>query len=51
MFNEWYKSEGCHLDFPRGGSQAIINALVRCGLTYGLSLWQQLFMCITLCIT
>ena len=22
--------EGCTLEFPRGGSQAIINALVRC---------------------
>lgn len=29
MFNEWYKPDAC-LEFPRGGSQAIVNALVRC---------------------
>ena len=31
MFNEWYQPN-CQLDFPRGGSQAIIKALVRSGL-------------------
>ena len=28
MFNEWYKPASC-LEFPRGGSQAIVQALVR----------------------
>ena len=28
MFNEWYKPGSC-LEFPRGGSQAIVGALVR----------------------
>lgn len=31
MFNEWYKPAAC-LEFPRGGSQAIVNALVRCSI-------------------
>jgi len=31
MFNEWYRPD-CHLEFPRGGSGAMIDALVR-GLT------------------
>lgn len=30
MFNEWYKPNSC-LDFPVGGSQAMVDALVRCG--------------------
>ena len=30
MFNEWYRPDCC-LEFPRGGSQAIVQALVRCG--------------------
>ncbi len=29
MFNEWYQPNAC-LEFPRGGSQAIVQALVRC---------------------
>ena len=29
MFNEWYRPDCC-LEFPRGGSQAIVQALVRC---------------------
>lgn len=29
MFGEWYKP-GCTLDFPIGGSQAMVDALVRC---------------------
>ena len=29
MFAEWYKPNA-KLEFPRGGSQSIINALVRC---------------------
>lgn len=29
MFNEWYKPDAC-LEFPRGGSQAIVQALIRC---------------------
>lgn len=29
MFNEWFKP-AAFLEFPRGGSQAIVNALVRC---------------------
>ena len=28
MFAEWYKPNSC-LEFPRGGSQAMVNALVR----------------------
>ena len=28
MFNEWYRPGAC-LEFPRGGSQAMVNALVR----------------------
>ena len=28
MFNEWYKPDCC-LEFPKGGSQAMVNALVR----------------------
>jgi len=28
MFNEWYRPNSS-LDFPRGGSQAMVNALVR----------------------
>ena len=28
MFNEWYKPNSC-LDFPVGGSQAMVEALVR----------------------
>lgn len=28
MFNEWYVPD-CQLDFPIGGSQALVNALVR----------------------
>lgn len=28
MFNEWYRP-GCRLEFPRGGSQAMVSALVR----------------------
>ncbi|KIY99784.1 FAD dependent oxidoreductase [Monoraphidium neglectum] len=28
MFNEWYRPE-CKLDFPIGGSQAMVAALVR----------------------
>ena len=28
MFNEWYRPDCC-LEFPRGGSQAIVQALVR----------------------
>jgi phytoene dehydrogenase-like protein len=28
MFNEWYKPSS-HLEFPRGGSQAMVDALVR----------------------
>mmetsp|Transcript_35617 Transcript_35617/g.100819 ORF Transcript_35617/g.100819 Transcript_35617/m.100819 type:complete len:607 (+) Transcript_35617:192-2012(+) len=28
MFNEWYRPD-CHLEFPRGGSGAMIDALVR----------------------
>ncbi|BDA51137.1 Prolycopene isomerase, chloroplastic [Coccomyxa sp. Obi] len=28
MFNEWYRPDAC-LEFPRGGSQAIVQALVR----------------------
>ena len=39
MFNEWYRPESC-LEFPRGGSQAMVNALVRwaavtCKLPWG----------------
>ena len=30
MFNEWYRPDCC-LEFPRGGSQAIVQALVRFG--------------------
>ena len=30
MFNEWYKPNSC-LDFPVGGSKAMVDALVRCG--------------------
>lgn len=30
MFNEWFKP-AAFLEYPRGGSQAIVNALVRCG--------------------
>ena len=29
MFNEWYRPNSS-LEFPRGGSQAMVNALVRC---------------------
>jgi hypothetical protein len=29
MFNEWFKP-AAFLEYPRGGSQAIVNALVRC---------------------
>jgi hypothetical protein len=29
MFKEWYRPDCC-LQFPRGGSQAIVQALVRC---------------------
>ena len=29
MFNEWYQPNSC-LEFPRGVSQAMVNALVRC---------------------
>ncbi len=32
MFNEWYKPNSC-LDFPVGGSQAMVDALVRWALT------------------
>ncbi len=28
MFNEWYRPN-CFLEFPRGGSQAMVAALVR----------------------
>ena len=28
MFNEWYRPGAC-LEFPRGGSQSMVNALVR----------------------
>lgn len=28
MFNEWYRPDCC-LEFPRGGSQAMVDALVR----------------------
>jgi hypothetical protein len=28
MFNEWY-SPNCCLEFPKGGSQAIVQALIR----------------------
>jgi hypothetical protein len=28
MFNEWYRPD-CKLEFPRGGSMAMIEALVR----------------------
>jgi len=28
MFNEWYR-EDCCLEFPKGGSQAIVQALIR----------------------
>lgn len=28
MFNEWYKPDS-YLEFPKGGSQAIVQALVR----------------------
>ena len=28
MFNEWYRPNSA-LEFPRGGSQAMVNALVR----------------------
>lgn len=28
MFNEWYK-EDCFLEFPRGGSQAMVDALIK----------------------
>lgn len=28
MFNEWYRPD-CNLDFPVGGSQAMVSALVR----------------------
>ncbi len=31
MFNEWYRPD-CKLEFPRGGSQAMVGALVRCAL-------------------
>ncbi len=29
MFNEWYRPES-YLEFPRGGSQAMVDALARC---------------------
>ena len=32
MFNEWYRPDCC-LEFPRGGSQAIVQALVRYATT------------------
>ena len=33
MFNEWYRP-GSALEFPRGGSQAMVNALVRSVLIF-----------------
>ena len=33
MFNEWYRPDCC-LEFPRGGSQAIVQALVRCAFIW-----------------
>ena len=37
MFNEWYKPDAC-LEFPRGGSQAIVQALIRCAASVQLHL-------------
>eukprot|EP00884_Botryococcus_braunii_P015724 jgi/Botrbrau1/2835/Bobra.0125s0042.1 len=34
MFNEWYKPNAC-LEFPRGGSQALVAALIRGLKKYG----------------
>lgn len=31
MFNEWYRPD-CMLDFPVGGSQAMVEALIRWGV-------------------
>jgi hypothetical protein len=33
MFNEWYKPNAC-LEFPVGGSQALVAALIRCANLY-----------------
>lgn len=40
MFNEWYRPNCC-LEFPRGGSQAIVQALVRYYLPFSSSLNAQ----------
>lgn len=29
MFNEWYRPNCC-LEFPKGGGEAMVDALVRC---------------------
>ena len=54
MFNEWYRPDCC-LEFPRGGSQAIVQALVRCGIRSHEACWTsaccsiQSMRCAALC--